>query len=105
MSTVFLLPWRSTNAYRARRAYLIDRAYPCWVSHRPVRSIGSRLKIDPLPSLVQEMSGGIRVHGVWLDVRSISEKTGRRFRFASSSFCSASRANWSGIGEKPYLGP
>ena len=67
--------------------------------------MGSRLKIDPLPSRSQEISGGMRVHGSWLDVRKISEKTGRRCRLASSSFCRACSAYWSGIGEKPNFGP
>jgi hypothetical protein len=67
--------------------------------------MGSRLKIDPLPRLPHEISGGIRVHGSWLEVRSISEKTGRRRGFESSSFCRTFRAYWSGIVEKPYLGP
>ena len=45
----------------------------------------------------------MRVQGSWLEVRSISEKTGRRFRFASSRFCSAWRTHWSGIGREAEL--
>ena len=105
MSTVFRVPYLATNEYRARSAYLIDSAYPCWVSVRPARSMGSRSKIDPLPSRRQGISGGMRVQGSWLEVRSISEKTGGRRGFPSSSFCSACRAYWSGMVEKPNFGP
>src|SRR5438445_626765 len=70
----------------------------------PDRSPGSSPQSDPLPTCVHEIRGGMRVHGSWLDERKTSEKTGR-FSFASSRFCRASSANWSGMGEKPKLGP
>ena len=47
----------------------------------------------------------MRVQGSWLDVEKISAKTGRRCCLASSSFCRACSAYWSGMGEKPNLGP
>ena len=47
----------------------------------------------------------MRVQGSWLDVVSISAKIGGRFRFASSWSCSAWNVYWSGMAEKPYLGP
>ena len=71
----------------------------------PIRSIGTWLKIDPLPIRFQEMSGGIRVQGSWLDVVSISAKIGGRFRCASSRFSIAWNVYWSGMAEKPKFGP
>ena len=57
-----------------------------------------RLKTEPSPTSLQSISGGMRVHGAWLDTRSTSAKTGRRSGFASSRRCRAERTYWSGIG-------
>ena len=40
---------------------------------------GSLLKIEPSPTSPQLMSGGMRVHGAWLDTRSTSAKSGGRW--------------------------
>ena len=66
---------------------------------------GKRSSIEPSPTSSQGMNRGMRFHAAWLEVRSTSEKIGRRWRLASSRRCRASRAYWSGIEGQPKRGP
>src|SRR6476469_8178293 len=52
---------------------------------------------EPSPTSDWGIIRGVRDHGAWLVIRSISAITGARFVRASSSRWNASRVYWSGI--------
>ena len=64
-----------------------------------------RLKTEPSPTWLQGISRGMRVHGAWLEIRSISANSGGRSGAASSRRWKAASAYWSGIGGRPKSGP
>src|SRR5690242_17481454 len=112
MTTRFLSwEWR-TNETSVFSEYWIDRPYDARTREgslnsdaRVGRLTGMRLKIEPLPTLLQATCRGIWVHGSWLDTVSTSANRGRRWRLLSSLRCSAAYTYWSGIGAYANVGP
>ena len=81
---------------RAQR--VLDRvAVPLSASLAPAMSTGRCLKIEPLPTRFQPISGGTCVHGSSVETRSTSAKSGGRPVFPSSWRWRASHTYWSGI--------
>src|SRR5258705_13819318 len=107
-------PYICTNEISAFSEYLMDWAYAARtgaappVSHAHAALFDSAsllvcwmrmlLKIEPSPSCFHGSIGGMRVHGVWLETRSSSAKTGlRRGGVAGSRRCKAENMYWAGI--------
>lgn len=88
----------------ARSEYLIAPAYAArtrsgsgQMSPSDGSVSGMPRKAEPSPTVACGISRGVRDHGAWLLIRSISASTGRRWRAASSRRWKASRVYWSGI--------